>query len=322
MKVVFMGTPEFSVPALNNLIEKHEVIAVVSQPDKPKGRGKAMTPPPVKQAAATHGIRVFQPARVRDEAFIRILASLEPDVIVVAAFGQILPKEILDLPKYGCINIHASLLPKYRGAAPIQWAVINGEEVSGVTTMYMAEGLDTGDMIDKTVVPLSPHETGDSLHDKLSLAGGTLILETLDKLQDGTARRIPQDDAASSYARMLTKELGRIDWTFSAVRIERLIRGLNSWPSAYTSLGGKTLKIWDAQVVKELPKKPKDLPEGSDPEGAGPGTVLLVTKESFYVMTGEDILQINEVQLQGKKRMSAASFLLGYRLQEGTKLAE
>lgn len=316
MRIVFMGTPDFSVPTLINLIKEHEVVAVVTQPDKPKGRGHGMTYPPVKEAALAHHIKVYQPQKVREESFIEILKELSPDVIVVVAFGQILPEEILMLPRYGCINIHASLLPKYRGAAPVQWAVINGEKESGVTTMFMAKGLDTGDMIDKAVIPLDPKETGESLHDKLSEAGGKLILTTLKKLQEGTAVRIPQEDSKSSYACMLTKELGRINWTNSAVRIERLIRGLNSWPSAYTTLNKKTLKIWDADVVCELPAESHVLTGEKDEAG----TILLVTKKNFYVKTGEHILKVNEIQLQGKKRMAVQSFLSGYKLTAGMKL--
>ena len=248
MRIVFMGTPDFSVPTLEQLIRHHQVVGVVTQPDKRKGRGKAMAFPPVKEKALEYDIPVYQPVKVREPEFIEELKKMNPDIIVVVAFGQILPEEILNLPPYGCVNVHASLLPKYRGAAPIQWAVIDGEKETGVTTMYMAKGLDTGDMLDKVVVPIDPKETGESLHDKLSEAGGRLILETLTKLENGTAVRIPQNDAESCYAKMLTKELGEIDWNQSAAAIERLIRGLNSWPSAYTHLDGKTLKIWDADV--------------------------------------------------------------------------
>ena len=319
MRVIFMGTPDFAVPALSNLIKEHDVIAVVTQPDKPKGRGKAMAFPPVKEKALEHGIPVYQPAKVREEAFVDLLRALEPDVIVVAAFGQILPEEILSIPGYGCINIHASLLPKYRGAAPIQWAVIHGEKESGVTTMFMAKGLDTGDMIDRAVVVLDPKETGESLHDKLALAGADLILKTLSGLSQGSAVRIPQNDAESTYAPMLTRQTGCIDWSKSAVDIERLIRGLNSWPSAYTFLSGKTLKIWDADVTHHLPETKEEL--GQPCKGQEePGKVLLVTKKHVFVQTGENILKINEVQLQGKKRMPVASFLLGYPLKAGCVL--
>ena len=307
-----MGTPEFVVPTLEALIAHHEVIAVVTQPDKPKGRGKAMACPPVKETAMAHDIPVYQPVRVREESFVGTLRELQPDVIVVVAFGQILPESILNIPPYGCINVHASLLPKYRGAAPMQWAIINGEKETGITTMYMAKGLDTGDMIDTVVIPIDPKETGETLHDKLSAAGGKLILQTLEELEAGTAKRIPQDDAKSSYAGMLTRELGEIDWTKSAVEIERLIRGLNSWPSAYTYLHGKTLKIWDADVAQSDARQ-----EETALSKTAPGTVTAVKKDCFYVQTGDGQLKVNEVQLQGKKRMSVQAFLLGNRIEKG-----
>ena len=312
MRVVFMGTPEFAVPTLEALIAHHEVIAVVTQPDKPKGRGKAMACPPVKETAMAHDIPVYQPVRVREESFVGTLRELQPDVIVVVAFGQILPESILNIPPYGCINVHASLLPKYRGAAPMQWAIINGEKETGITTMYMAKGLDTGDIIDTVVIPIDPKETGETLHDKLSAAGGKLILQTLEELEAGTAKRIPQDDAKSSYAGMLTRELGEIDWTKSAVEIERLIRGLNSWPSAYTYLHGKTLKIWDADVAQSDARQ-----EETALSKTAPGTVTAVKKDCFYVQTGDGQLKVNEVQLQGKKRMSVQAFLLGNRIEKG-----
>ncbi len=312
MRIVFMGTPEFSVPTLEALIAHHDVIAVVTQPDKPKGRGKAMAFPPVKETALAHDIPVYQPVKVREEGFVKMLRDMAPDAIVVVAFGQILPESILNIPKYGCINVHASLLPKYRGAAPMQWAIINGEKETGITTMYMAKGLDTGDMVDKTVIPVEAKETGETLHDKLSAAGGPLILKTLADLEAGTARRIPQDDKDSSYAGMLTRELGEIDWTKSAIAIERLIRGLNSWPSAYTHMHGKTLKIWDADVT------PDTEAEGEDAAGLPvPGTVTRVTKDSIYVQTGDGQLKLNEVQLQGKKRMPVQAFLLGNKVEKG-----
>lgn len=312
MRVVFMGTPEFAVPTLEALIAHHEVIAVVTQPDKPKGRGKAMACPPVKETAMAHDIPVYQPVRVREESFVGTLRELQPDVIVVVAFGQILPESILNIPPYGCINVHASLLPRYRGAAPMQWAIINGEKETGITTMYMAKGLDTGDIIDTVVIPIDPKETGETLHDKLSAAGGKLILQTLEELEAGTAKRIPQDDAKSSYAGMLTRELGEIDWTKSAVEIERLIRGLNSWPSAYTYLHGKTLKIWDADVAQSDARQ-----EETALSKTAPGTVTAVKKDCFYVQTGDGQLKVNEVQLQGKKRMSVQAFLLGNRIEKG-----
>lgn len=304
-----MGTPDFSVPTLQSLIDsKHQVIGVVTQPDKPKGRGNEMSFPPVKEKALQYGIPIFQPVKVREEAFITTLKELNPDAIVVIAFGQIIPKSILDLPKYGCINIHASLLPKLRGAAPIQWAIINGEKETGITTMFMAEGLDTGDMLLKTVVPIDKEETGGSLHDKLSVIGGDLILETLERLEHGTAIRIKQDDHLSNYVGTLNKSLGNIDFSKSAKEIERLIRGLNPWPSAYTFLNGKMLKIWQASVIEK--------------EYTGEiGGVVAITKDEIIVKTGEGTLALKELQLEGKKRMTTDAFLRGYTIVEGTKFS-
>ena len=248
MKIVFMGTPDFSVPALEELAKVHQVAAVVTQQDRPKGRGHKMQYTPVKEKALELNIPVYQPEKVKNPEFVDILREINPDVIVVIAFGQILSKEILDLPKYGCINVHASLLPKYRGAAPIQWAVLDGEEKTGITTMYMEKGLDTGDMIDKAEVVLDEKETAGSLHDKLMVLGADLLLETLKKLEDGTAVRKKQNDEESCYAKMLSKDMGQIDFTKDAKEIECLIRGMNPWPSAYNFYNGKTLKIWDAIV--------------------------------------------------------------------------
>ncbi|HAP19690.1 MAG TPA: methionyl-tRNA formyltransferase [Lachnospiraceae bacterium] len=305
MRVVFMGTPDFSVPTLECIIEAgHEVVGVVTQPDKAKGRGKKVVYTPVKEKALEHGLTVYQPRRAREPEFIEQMRALNPDVMVVVAFGQILPKELLDIPKYGCVNVHASLLPKYRGAAPIQWAVIRGEKVSGVTTMQMDVGLDTGDMLLKTEVPLAEDETGGSLHDKLSVLGGDLLIETLKGLEDGTIVPEKQDDSQSGeYARMLDKSLGKIDFSMRAEEIERLIRGLNPWPSAYTSYNNKTMKLWKARVV----------PGGE----AVPGQVLAVDKKGFTVQTGDGALQILELQMEGKKRMDAGAFLRGCPLTAG-----
>lgn len=310
MRVVFMGTPDFSVPTLQKLIdEKHEVVAVVTQPDKPKGRGKAVQFTPVKELAVKYDIPVLQPKRIKqNEEFYAQMKELNPDVMVVIAFGQILPKEILDLPKYGCVNVHASLLPKYRGSAPIQWVILDGEKETGITTMMMDVGIDTGDMLLKKVVPLEEKETGGSLHDKLSAIGGDLLIETLKQLEDGSITRIPQGNAETNYAKMLTKDMGKIDFNCPAVQLERLIRGLNPWPSAYTSMHGKTLKIWDANVV-----------EGN--KDAKPGEIIAVTKTSFTVMTGENALEIMEMQLEGKKRMTTEAFLRGYQVEKGEVLA-
>lgn len=308
MKVIFMGTPEFSVGTLQAIYEAgHEVCLVVTQPDKPKGRGHAMQYTPVKEYAISKNMEVFQPQKIKEAEAIEKLKSYQADICVVAAFGQILPKEILEMCPYGCINVHASLLPKYRGAAPIQWVIIDGKKESGVTIMQMNEGLDTGDMISKVIVPIESKETGGTYHDKLAAAGAKLCVETMKEIEAGTATKTPQKDSDSCYAKMLHKELGLIDFKKEAVEIERLIRGLNPWPSAYTSLDGKTLKIWAAEVMdKEY--------EGET------GTIVEKTKKSLIVKTGKGALAITELQLSGKKRMSTESFLLGYPVEVGQVL--
>ena len=312
MRVVFMGTPDFAVGTLNALLQsRHQVVAVVTQPDKPKGRGKAMQFTPVKEVAVRAEIPVLQPKRVREPEVVEEIRQFHPDVIVVVAFGQLIPKAILDMPQYGCVNVHASLLPKYRGAAPIQWAVIDGEEKSGVTTMQMDEGLDTGDMLLTEEVVLDPQETGGSLFDKLSEVGAGLLLKTLDELEAGNVHPQKQpSESTTAYAAMLTKKMGEIDWTQSAVQIERLVRGLNPWPSAYTHLGQKTLKIWRAAVHPSMVQTKE------------PGTVILMDKKHFSVQTGDGMLEILELQLEGKKRMDADAFLRGYQVEDGIKLGE
>ena len=310
MRVIFMGTPDFSVGTLEALVQAgHEVVLAVTQPDKPKGRGGKMQYTPVKEKALEYDIPVFQPVKVREKSCVEKLDSYKADVMVVVAFGQILPREILELTPYGCINVHASLLPKYRGAAPIQWSIIDGETVTGVTTMQMDEGLDTGDILLKTEVPLEPDETGGSLHDKLSAAGAKLCVETLKALEEKTVTPEKQGETPTKYARMLDKELGKIDWTKDAASIERLVRGLNPWPSAYTSWEGKTMKIWSAEVVDRECKAPC-------------GTVAEVTKTDFSVQTGKGLLKVTELQIPGKKRMAADAFLRGYKMETGTLLAE
>lgn len=310
MRVIFMGTPDFSVGTLEALVQAgHEVVLAVTQPDRPKGRGGKMQYTPVKERALEYDIPVFQPVKVREKSCVEKLDSYKADVMVVVAFGQILPREILELTPYGCINVHASLLPKYRGAAPIQWSIIDGETVTGVTTMQMDEGLDTGDMLLKTEVPLEPDETGGSLHDKLSAAGAKLCVETLKALEEKTVTPEKQGETPTKYARMLDKELGKIDWTKDAASIERLVRGLNPWPSAYTSWEGKTMKIWSAEVVDRECKAPC-------------GTVAEVTKTDFSVQTGKGLLKVTELQIPGKKRMAADAFLRGYKMETGTLLAE
>jgi len=308
MKIVFMGTPDFAVGALDALVEAgHEVVAVVTQPDKPKGRGKEMQMTPVKICAMKHNIEVFQPVKIKTPEAVEILKGYGADLFVVAAFGQILSKEILDMPKYGCVNIHASLLPKYRGAAPIQWAILDGEKETGVTIMQMNEGLDTGDMLTKVIVPIEDTETGESLFDKLAEAGAKLLIETIPQIEAGTLNPQPQDDSLSTYAKMIKKEMGHIDWNKEAVVLERLVRGMNSWPSAYTHFNGKTLKIWEADVEISSVK-------------AAPGSVVEVTKNSIKVQTGQNLLVLKQVQLEGKKRMDVAAFLLGYKVEAGMTL--
>lgn len=307
MKIVYMGTPDFAVPPLAALVQNgYEVTAVVTQPDKPKGRGKTLLPTPVKEEAMKHDIPVYQPLKVREPEFVETLKKLEPDMIIVAAFGQIIPKTILDMPKYGCLNIHASLLPKYRGAAPIQQAVIDGEKESGVTIMQMGVGLDTGDMISQAVVPLAEDETGGSLFDKLAEEGAALLIRTIPSIVDGTAVYTKQpEESPTPYASMITKQMGLMDFSKSAEELERLVRGLNPWPSAYTFINGKTLKVWKCRV--------------SDKQtDAAPGTVFLTDKEGIHAACGKGSLILTEVQLEGKKRMETEAFLRGCHIEDGT----
>lgn len=303
MRLLFMGTPEFAVPCLQSLLDAgHEVCGVFTQPDKPKGRGYAMTPPPVKELAVQHGIPVFQPKTLRDGAAAEEIRALSPEVIVVVAYGKILPKEVLDIPPYGCVNVHASLLPKYRGAAPIQWSILRGEKTTGVTTMYMAEGLDTGDMLMKAETEIGPDETAGELHDRLSQLGADLIVRTLDAMKAGTLTRTPQDDALSCYAPILTRDLSKIDWTKTAQEIHNQVRGLSPWPSASTVWGGKTLKIHKTKLLSGV---------SGDPGEVKPG-------KSLVVCCGEDAVELLTVQYEGGKRMSGADFLLGHPAPDGT----
>lgn len=313
MKVVFMGTPDFAVSTVEAIAEAgHEIVLVVTQPDKPKGRGKEVQFPPVKQWAVERNIPVFQPVRIREEEAVAHLRTFDADIFVVAAFGQILPKEILEMPAYGCVNVHASLLPKYRGAAPIQWAVINGDEVSGVTTMQMGVGLDDGDMLLKQEVKLAEDETGGSLFDRLAEVGGELIVRTMEALEAGTVTPIPQDASQATHVGMIKKSLGELDFSNTAIVLERLVRGLNPWPSAFTKLNGKTLKIWKARVETEAN-------DGMQKDGA-PGTVIAAGDDGIWVCTGEGYLVLEEIQLEGKKRMAVADFLRGRALEIGTLL--
>lgn len=311
MRIIFMGTPDFAVPVLQSLINsRHEVVAVVTQPDRPKGRGKNMQFSPVKECALAHNIPVMQPVNVSVPEVIDELRAYEPELIVVVAFGQFVTKKIREMPKYGCINVHASLLPKYRGAGPIQWAVINGEKESGVTTMYMCREIDKGDMLLKDMVMLDPKETGDSLHDKLSMMGGPLLLKTIDQLEDGSAVRIPQCEEESTYAPKLEKTMGNIDWTMDADRIERLVRGLNSWPGTFTKIHGKTVKIWDCDVVCQ-----EALTESQ--AAAEPGTVIVSEKDQLIVKAGNGALSLRMLQPEGKKNMTVDAYLRGYPIAQG-----
>ena len=311
MKVVFMGTPDFAVGTLEAIVGAgHEVAAVVTQPDKPKGRGGVMAMSPVKECALSHGLTVLQPLKARNPEFIEEIKAINPDVIVVVAFGQIIPSEIIHMPKYGCINVHASLLPKYRGASPIQWAVLDGCEYSGVTTMLMDEGIDTGDILETATVKLDERETGGSLFDRLSLVGAKLLVETLDKAEAGQLHPVKQDDSQSSYVRMMDKSFGLMDFTQPVEVLERKVRALNPWPSAFTHMDEKLLKIWDATVIQDNNVKTGDY-----------GKVKTDGKTCFMVACDGGYLSVNELQLEGKKRMKVEDFLRGYSIKEGTVLS-
>lgn len=309
MNVIFMGTPDFAVPVLQALIDskEHNVTAVVTQPDKARGRSGKPVFTPVKEVAVANGIPVYTPVKVKEQEFVRVLQGIACDVIVVVAFGQILSKEILEMPRYGCINVHASLLPRWRGAAPIQWAILEGDEKTGVTTMQMDVGLDTGDMLLKEETLIGSEETGESLFERLSGFGGPLLLETLSRAEAGTLKPVAQKDEESTYAKMLTRELGNLDFSWEAKKLERYVRGLNSWPSAYTRFRGKMLKIWKAEVVEKNTGFPS-------------GTVAEVDKDSFSIQTGEGLLRLLEIQLEGKKRMSTGDFLRGVKVETGEVL--
>lgn len=299
MKIIFMGTPEFAVPCLQKIIDEgHEVLAVVTQPDKPKGRGKKLSMPPVKELALKHDIDVYQPIKAREESFVNKLKEINPDLIVVVAFGQILPKSILDIPKFGCVNVHASLLPKYRGAAPLNWVIINGEEKTGVTTMYMDVGLDTGDMILKSEIPLDDEITAGELHDKMMIDGADVLKETIELIAQGKAPREKQNDDETCYSPIMDKSLGNINWSKPAKDIHNLIRGVNPWPSAYTTYGDQTMKIWKTKVLNKNSDKV-------------PGTILKVDKDGLEVSTGQGVIQINEIQMSGKKRMIVSEYIKG-----------
>lgn len=298
MRTVFMGTPEFAVPCLSALVEKHEVLAVFTQPDKPKGRKQILTPPPVKEEALRHNIPVYQPKTLKDGEAFKLLSEIKPDVIIVVAYGKILPRDILDLPKYGCINVHASLLPKYRGAAPIQWSVILGEKETGVTTMQMDDGIDTGDMLKSAALTIGENETADELHDRLSSLGAKLLIETLKSVENGTVTRTKQDESLSNYAPMLSKDISPLDFTCVAQAVHNKVRGLNSWPSATAVMDGKRIKIHKTRLA-----------EGSGKSGE------IISLEPFIVACGHGAVEILELQPEGKKKMTAADFLRGHKTE-------
>ena len=308
MKIVYMGTPDFSVGALEALIQAgHEVTAVVTQPDKAKGRSGQMQCSPVKECAVRHGIPVFQPVKIKTPESMEELKKYEADIYIVAAFGQILSREILEMPRFGCVNIHASLLPKYRGAAPINQCILDGERETGVTIMQMDAGIDTGDILTQKKVIIEDKETAQSLFDKLAQAGAELIVETLPMIEKGEITPVRQDERLASHVKMMDKSMGKIDWTLDAACIERLVRGLDPWPSAYTFCQGRSVKIWSSDA----------LTAGHTEQ---PGTIVAVAKDSFDVACGKGVLRIYELQLEGKKRMDTKSFLLGSQWKAGMLL--
>ncbi|MBP1991435.1 methionyl-tRNA formyltransferase [Paenibacillus eucommiae] len=323
MKIIFMGTPEFAVPSLQLLIEEgYSIVAVVTQPDRPKGRKRILTPPPVKVEAEKHGIPVLQPEKLRQADSVELLRAFQPDLIVTAAYGQILPKSVLDLPAHGCINIHASLLPKYRGGAPIHYAVMQGEPVTGVTIMYMAEGLDTGDMISRVEVPIADSDTTGTMFEKLSAAGAGLLKSTLPELLEGRIQASVQNEADAVYSPNIKREDERIDWSRSALSIFNQIRGLNPFPGAYTTWNHEVMKIWASRKPEPAGEREsndglkRDLPAGMPV----PGTVLQSRPEGIEVKTGDGTLWLTEIQPPGKKAMEVAQFIKGSSIPDGTVL--
>ena len=317
MKILFMGTPDFAVGTLEACIAAHEVVAVFTQPDKPKGRGNTVTPPPIKVVAQNHHIPVLQPDKIRKGDWPDLIRSYAPDVIVVVAYGQLLSQEILDIPKFGCINVHASLLPKYRGAAPINWAIAHGETVTGVTTMMMDAGIDTGDMLLKSEVTITENMDAQALHDVLAKAGSSLLIKTLEQVESGTLKREKQDDSASCYAPMMNKEISKIDWQMTATEIRNRVRAFNPWPIAHTTLGDYPLKVFEASIIK--------LDEAIDwqrniDKAVNVGTIVYTEKIGIYVKTSDGFIRIDALQWGSHKRMSSQAFLLGYEVVIGTEL--
>ena len=299
--IIFMGTPDFAVPCLDKLHQNYNVTAVITQPDRPKGRGQHLAKSPVKVYAEEHNLPVYQPEKIKTAEFTEKLRQMQPDLIIVVAFGQILSQEILDIPKFGCINVHASLLPRWRGAAPIHWSIIGGDTETGVTTMYMDAGLDTGDMILKAKTVITPEMTTAQLHDALMMQGADLLIETIQSIENGTVSREKQDDSLSCYAKMLNNDNCRIDWKKSAQEVHNLVRGLNSWPIAYTTLNGKKFKIWQTKIID------------TDTTGKTPGQIIDLTKKGIIVATGNGTIELLQIQPPNKAKMPASSYINGHR---------
>lgn len=308
MRIVFMGTPAFAVPSLEALLQSEDtVVGVVTQPDKPKGRGQMLATSPIKQIAEKAGVPIVQPLKMKDLAFLDELRAWQPDLIAVTAFGRILPQIILDLPPKGCVNVHGSLLPKYRGAGPIQWAIINGENETGITTMLMDAGMDTGAMLLQERVRIDSEDTAGTLSTKLAKVGASLLLETIRQLKAGTLTPRPQDDSQATMAPLLDKEMGQIDWSFAAIEIANRVRGLSPWPGAFTHINHERWTIWKAKAL-------------GDPTTAEPGTAVAVTKDAIHIATGQGLLAITELQPANSRRMTVQQYLAGHRLAPGFRL--
>lgn len=308
MRIVFMGTPAFAVPSLEALLQsENTVVGVVTQPDKPKGRGQMLATSPIKQLAEKAGAPILQPMKMKDPVFLDALRAWQPDLIAVAAFGRILPQIILDLPPKGCVNVHGSLLPKYRGAGPIQWAIMNGEEETGITTMLMDAGMDTGAMLLQERVRIDPEDTAGSLSEKLAKVGGPLLVETIRQLKAGTLTPRPQDESQATMAPLLDKEMGQVDWNSTAIEIANRVRGLSPWPGVFTHIDDKRWTIWKAKAL-------------GDPTTAAPGTAVAVTKDAVHIATGRGLLAITELQLANSRRMTVQQYLAGHRLTPGFRL--
>ncbi len=311
MKIVFMGTPDFAVPSLEMLVnEGYEVVAAVTQPDKPKGRGNKLTAPPVKEFALLHGVDVLQPEKIKTPEFIEQIRALNPDLLITAAYGKILTKDLLEVPTKGCINVHGSLLPAYRGAAPINWAVINGEKKTGITTMFTDVGIDTGDMLLKKELEINPDMTVGELHDKMAVLGAEVLKETLIELKKGTLKRIPQQDSESTYAPMINKELGLIDWNKTAQQVHNLVRGTDPWPGAYTFLNGNRMRVWKTSLTNEK----------SDSHNIG--QIIEVSDDGILVKCSDEYILIREIQFDSSKRMRVRDYIRGHQIDAGEILGK